>query len=185
MKKWLKIWMLTMAFVAAMTAVISTGKVEATWEDTSNIVQVSIDAYNNWNTVCTWTSYYFNDLSASSEVQTGSRTGNITCVFWNRTGTSVTLQLSWDLVHRDDSTLFIPRANVKLKNGTWTDTPTGIVTVSTEASNAVEFHASPVTLVTKTANKIGDASGTNLEISLTIPEWQPNGTYEWTLVLTF
>ena len=45
MKKWLKIWMLSMAFVAAMTAVVSTGKVEA--QSTANN-QVQVVIISSW-----------------------------------------------------------------------------------------------------------------------------------------
>lgn len=182
MKKGLKLWMLAVALLATMTAVISTGKVEAE-NDTSNKVTVQIDAYNEWKTQCTWSSYTFNYESNFAE-HTEVETWFVTCKFWNQTWSTVTLQLSWDLVHNTEASINIPKENVKLKNGSWNAIPT---TLGTAPSNTTyqDLSTNPVTLFNKNIKLVWDASWTNLEIQVTIPAWQPGGTYEGTLVLTY
>lgn len=183
MKKWLKIWMLTMAFLAAMTTVISTGKVEAQAADpdTSNYVRVSINAYNNWQNDCSGTNYIFN-FTGSTQEQTDSKTGTITCVLGNKTWQAITLQLSWDLT-AEWVDLPIPRGNISFTNGTWTRVPEDLGTAWEPWTSA--FGDTPKTLFNKAGNKIWDASGTNLTIEVKVPAWQPDGTYQGTLVLTF
>jgi len=180
MKKWLKIWMLTMAFLATMTAVVSTGKVQAD-QDASKVVQVTITEYNGWNNNCTLEDYIFSfDASTQSQNQTTGH--DIVCKFWNATGVAVTLQLQGDLTNLDGA--IISSGNVKVTNGTWNDNPSDLgeeTSVSGLAINGEYWQ----TLFNKTGNTIWDATWVNVEITVTVPGWTPNGTYEGTLVLTF
>ena len=179
MKKWLKIWMLAMAFLAAMTTVISTGKVNAeTWD---NKVTVEISPYNGGVNSCSWDDYQFN-FSWSADVQTGTISWNINCIFWKHWQQVVSIALEWALTSEEST---IATSQLKLKNGTWTWTPTDLGTQATDAANFVLFDGDGVSLFNKAANKIWDASGTNIEIQIVVPAWQPNGTYTGTLVLTF
>lgn len=177
--------MLAMAFLATMTAVVSTGKVSADpTTDTSNIVRVSIDAYNGWVNSCSWSDYIF-DLNASTQQQVVSiNTWIVTCIFWNSTWKAVTLQLAGDLTHQSLEGVNIPKENIKLTNGTWTVDPSWLGSAGPSWKDTF-YNEWWKTLFTKNANMIWDASGTNLSIEVTVPAWQPNGTYEWTLVLTF
>ena len=182
MKKGLKLWMLAVAFLATMTAVISTGKVEAE-DNVNNEVTVEISSYNGGLNNCTWDNYFFS-FSGTSSVQTGTTGGTIKCAFWSHSSWTVTLQLSWDLTNSDKIT--IPSSNVKIKNWTWTSAPETLGD-GTSMSEFVNFGKTDaiVTLYNKNDNKIWDATWTNIEIQVVVPEWQPDGTYTWTLVLTF
>ena len=94
MKKGLKLWMLAVAFLAAMTAVVSTGKVAAlSWD---NKVEVEISPYNWWVNDCSWSDYKF-AFSGSAAVQTGTKTWYISCAFWQHAQIAVTLELTWTL----------------------------------------------------------------------------------------
>jgi len=185
MKKWLKIWVVALAIAATATTLISTGNVKA-GNETDKQVIVTINQYNNWNSNCTWETYTLN-FDASSAEQTKVDTGDINCVFGNKIDGAVSLLLSWDLVHTEDSTIIIPRANVKLKNGTWTSVPTDLGSgVTTNTSSFVNFHEGlGSALYNKNLNKIGDTTWANIEIQVTVPAWSPDGTYNGMLVLSY
>lgn len=181
MKKWLKIWMLTMAFLAAMTVAVSTWKVNAE-QDSTKKVEVSISDYNSGNNNCVLEDYTFS-VEAKTEDQTVSTGHTISCIFWDASQKTVTLELSGDL---SNWSTIIPATWVKLTNATWVSTPDDIIQQQYPHEGGDTFIiGSGASLVTKFANKIGDATWTNVEISVTIPAWTPNGTYEGTLVLTF
>lgn len=178
MKKWLKIWMLTMAFVAAMTAVVSTGKVSAEEGKSSNEVQVVIGKYNDWKNTCTWGNFLFN-FDASIDEQHDSTWNVFECKFGESSQKAITLQLSWDLTSA--SGFVISWENVKLSNTVWTKNPDGIWNNTAITSWDAK---SLQTLFNKNEKTIWDASWT-VTIDLTVPAWQPDGTYQGTLVLTF
>ena len=181
MKKWLKLWMLTMAFVAAMTAVVSTGKVEAQ-STANNQVQVEISPYNGGVNDCSWDDYQFY-VSWSSAEQSAVISWNINCIFWKHDWWAVTIQLNWDLTSSDGHT--ISWNNVKIKNGAWTWTPSDLGAQDSSANDFINFVSTWASLFNKNSAKIWDASGTNIEIQVVVPAWQPNGTYSGTLVLYF
>ena len=123
MKKGLKLWMLAVALVATMTAVISTGKVQAGEGDltANNQVQVVIWQYNSGQNTCSWGNFLF-EFTASTEEQTGSTSNVFECKFWNSAQKTVTLQLDWDLTSTS-GWYVISWENVKLSNTVWTKTP--------------------------------------------------------------
>lgn len=178
MKKWLKIWMLTMAFVAAMTAVVSTGKVEAQ-STANNEVQVVIGKYNDWVNTCSWGNFLFN-FNASVDEQHDSTWNVFECKFGESSQKAITLQLSWDLTSTS-GWFIISWENVKLSNTVWTKNPDGLWTNTAITSwYATDYN----TLFNKNAKTIWDASW-SVTIDITVPAWQPDGTYQGTLVLTF
>ena len=180
MKKWLKLWMLAVAFVAAMTAVVSTGKVEATGgQDNSKKVQVTINEYNSGNNTCELENYEFT-FDASTEVQYQTTWHDITCKFWDSAASTVTLQLNQDL---SNWSAIISSGNVTLNNGTWTADPD---TLGNGASYNGQINGSVwETLFNKVADKIWNATWANVQITVEVPGWTPHGTYQGTLVLTF
>ena len=180
MRKWLKIWMLAVALLATTTAIISTGKVNATTGD--NKVQVVIWQYNDWQNTCSWGNFYFN-FNADTTGQTAS-TGNVfECKFWDPSQKTITLELSWDLkATTGETTYILSWENVKLTNEVWWMTPNGLWSNSTITTWDIKWHTQ--TLFDKVDNMVWDASG-NVVIEVTVPAWQPGGTYEGTLVLTF
>jgi len=184
MKKWLKIWVAALAIMATAATLVSTWNVKA--ENANNEVKVIIGQYNEWRSECSWENYELS-FTASSQQQVKTDTWNVNCIFGNKIDGAVQIQLSWDLVYSWDSNIYIPRANVKLKNGTWSATPADLwAGVTTNTSSFVNFHENLGTsLFNKNLNKIGDASWTNIEIEVTVPAWQPDGTYNGILVLSY
>ena len=152
------------------------------WSRWNSKIIVSIAALNSWNNTCTWENYIFPAISASPTVQTMSLSKKFQCVFWKAIQSSVTLLLSWDLT--DENGNVISWENVRLKNPEWTSQPTVLKNGNT-AFNFKTFMWLGATLFNKVWNKIWTAEWSGVEIEITVPWWTPDGTYNWTLVLTY
>lgn len=173
--------MLAMAFLATLTAVVSTGKVNAGTDSTKK-VQVVIADYNGWVNTCTLENYEFT-FDAWTQDQTDTISHMIECKFWDASVKTVQLQLQDDLSNGSTS---IAKEHVTLSNTAWSYTPNDIAWSDTYVFQNQPFYASwGKSLFTKIENKIWDATWANVDITVTVPAWTPNGTYTGTLVLTF
>lgn len=181
MKNWLKIWVVALAICATAATLVSTWNVKA--DNRDNKVEVVIGQYNSGQNTCTWTDYLFN-FTASTEQQSGTQVWTISCKFWNSSWQAVTLALDWDLELSTDNTVTIPSSNVSLTNGSWTSTPSSIAWTDPAAVSETEF-TSAKTLYNKKDNAIGDAKSEDITIKVIVDAWQPDGTYDGTLVLSY
>lgn len=181
MKNWLKIWVVALAMLATVATLASTGNVKA--EDANNRVEVIIWQYNSGQNTCTGSDYLYR-FTASTEEQEDTKTWSINCKFWNMSWQAVSIQLNGPLVLEGNSAVSIPAENVKLTNGTWTPNP-GLVADATQPTVADSTITTSTTLFNKANNTIGDADTNDIAIKVIVPEWQPDGTYNGTLVLSY
>lgn len=184
MKNWLKIWVVALAMLATVATLASTGSVKA--DDESNRVIVNIGEYNDGQNTCTWSNYEYT-FTGSTEMQTGSKSGTITCKFWNMSWQAVTLRLYGDLVLSGNGGVTIPSSHVFLTNSStdWNVSP-DVVRGSTEGTTfELQNFTETKTLFNKSNNTIGDADSDNVVITVEVPAGQPNGTYNGTLVLSY
>lgn len=174
--KWLKLWI---AVLAILWMIWGSLYMYNTAEAASNnTITLTIGAFNGWNNTCTWANYSFSATASPTE-QTKTDSHIINCAFWKTGSSTVTLQMSWNMSWPQP----IQASNIKVKN-----TQARTATPSDLGSSALTSYAalsSAQTLFTKAANKVWTWAGSAVEIQITIPAWAPNGTYNWTLVLTY
>ena len=145
-------------------------------------IVVNIAAFNWWKNTCTGENYIFSWIVAGPSLITRALTKTIQCAFWESRATSVTIQLSWDLVDENGNT--ISSWNVKIKNSARISTPLWVKS----SDNVIATYTwlnNTITLFNKAANVIWTAEWSWVDIQLEILWWTPNGTYNWTLVLTY
>ena len=184
MKNWLKIWVVALAICATAAALLSTGNVQAQ-SNSDKKVEVVIGQYNSGQNDCTWDDYLIH-FDASTVDQTGSDTWHIECKFGDKNETPVSLGLQWALELSGNTSVTIPTSRVLLTNGTWTTTPEGIEKAAAPVFTEQEFAWADVKeLFTKKVNTIGDANGTDIVITVGVSAWQPDGTYNGVLVLSY
>lgn len=179
MKKWLKLWITALAILWMMWWIITTvNNVEAATKN--NSLTLTIWAFNGWVNTCTWSDYSFSATASTTE-QTKNQSKPFSCAFWNSAAASVTLQMSWNMTWP----MTITWGNIKLKNTEWSATPTTIKNGNTAISTYTAFDSTPAVLFKKKADTIWTWAWTAVDIQLTIPAWAPNGTYNWTIVLSY
>ena len=181
MKKWLKIWVVALAMLATATTLLSTWKVEA--ENSNNKVEVIIWQYNSGQNTCTWSDYHY-FFTASTQEQHQTITWSVSCKFWKMAQQAVTVTLNGALVLSGDTSVDIPTSNVLLTNGNWTVNPNSVRGTEPAALSDATF-SSAATLFNKAWNTIGDANTEELAIKVIVPAWQPDGTYNGTLTLSY
>lgn len=181
MKKWLKIWVVALAMLATVATLASTGNVKA--EDANNRVEVVIWQYNSGQNTCTGSDYHY-VFTASTEQQEDTKTWSINCKFWNMSWQAVSIQLDGALTLESNSAVQIPAENVKLTNGTWVANPEKLADINQPGVSDSTITTS-TTLFNKANNTIGDADTNNIAIKVIVPAWQPDGTYNGTLVLSY
>ena len=153
--------------------------VEDWWEPQ---VVVNIADFNEWRNTCTWDNYVFNNIVAWPTTVTWNLVKTFQCAFWEAGGKAVTIQLSWDLEDWNGNT--ISSWNVKIKNSVWTATPSNVQSWTTAITTYTPLNQI-VTLFNKTAWVIWRAEWSWVDIEITVLWWTPDGTYNWTLVLTY
>ena len=145
-------------------------------------VIVNIAEFNWWQNTCSGSNYIFENIVAWTSTGTHTLSWVFQCAFWNgRSSSIVTLQLSGNLVADGDRV--ISGSNLMMKNSEWTVSPVWLKFADTLISTWRALTATQ-TLFQKTANLIWVASWV-VEVQLTVPWWTPDGTYNWTLVLTY
>ena len=145
-------------------------------------ITVNIAEFNGWQNTCSGSNFFFSWITAGTITTWYVLTWVFSCDFGN--GWShplVTLQLSGDLKAWD---IILSGENVKMQNSEWTSRPTGLKSADTLIDEWKWLKNSTQTLFTKTANLIWVASWV-VSVQVTVPAWQPEGTYVGTLVLTY
>ena len=150
------------------------------WWDSKVIVNIA--EFNEWRNTCTWDNYVFNNIVAWPTTVTWNLVKTFQCAFWEAGGKAVTIQLSWDLEDWNGNT--ISSWNVKIKNSTWAATPSNVQSWTTAITTYTPLNQI-VTLFNKTAWVIWRAEWSWVDIEITVLWWTPDGTYNWTLVLTY
>ena len=144
-------------------------------------VIVNIAEFNWWQNTCTWSNFIFENIQADKTSRDYELTWVFECAFWNSQSKTVTLQLSGNLVADWDRV--ISGSNVQMKNSEWTSSPVWLKFANTMISTYQALTATK-TLFQKTGSMIWIASWV-VSIQITVPAWTPDGTYNWTLVLTY
>ena len=143
---------------------------------------VNIAEFNWWQNTCTWSNFLFENIVAWTSTGTYTRSWVFECAFWNgKSSPIVTLQLSWNLVASWDRV--ISWSNLEMINSEWTVTP-GWLKFAQTLSETYKALTATQELFHKSADLIWVASWV-VTIKLTVPWWTPDGTYNWTLVLTY
>ena len=151
---------------------------ENTWEPQ---VIVNIAEFNWWQNTCTWSNYIFENIQADKTSRDYELTWVFECAFGDSQSKTVTLQLSGNLVADGDRV--ISGSNVQMKNSEWTSSPVWLKFANTLISTWRALTATQ-TLFQKTGSMIWIASWV-VSVQITVPAWTPDGTYNWTLVLTY
>ena len=144
-------------------------------------VIVNIAEFNWWQNTCTGSNYIFENIQADKVDNDYELTWVFECAFWNSQSKTVTLQLSGNLVADGDRV--ISGANVQMKNSEWTSSPVWLKFANT-ILNTYQALTATKTLFQKTGSMIWIASWV-VSVQITVPAWTPDGTYNWTLVLTY
>ena len=145
-------------------------------------VIVNIADFNSWQNTCSGSNFLFENIVAWTSTGTYTRSWVFECAFGNgKSNPTVTLQLSWNLVASWDRV--ISWSNLEMKNTEWSVTPWWLKFAQTLIDT---WHALTETqiLFKKSTDLIWVASWV-VTIQLTVPWWTPDGTYNWTLVLTY
>ena len=143
-------------------------------------VIVNIAEFNWWQNTCTWSNFIFENIQADKTSRDYELTWVFECAFWDSQSKTVTLQLSGNLVADGDR--IISGSNVQMKNSEWTSSPVWLKFANT--LNAYQALTATKILFQKTGSMIWRASWV-VSIQITVPAWTPDGTYNWTLVLTY
>lgn len=179
MKKWLKLWITALAILWMMWWIITTvNNVEAATKN--NSLTLTIWPFNGWVNTCTWSDYSFTATASTSD-QNVHQSKSFSCAFWATASSTVTLQMSWNMTWP----VTISSGSVKLKNTEWTATPSALKSTTNAISTFTAFNTTPAVLFSKAANKIWTWAWSAIDIQVTIPAWAPNGTYNWTIVLSY
>ena len=147
-----------------------------------SLIVVNIAAFNSWMNTCSGEDYIFSGITAGTTARSYDLSKTFQCAFWDAGQTTVTLQLSGNLT--DQNWNSISSSNVKIKNLAWMSTPE---TLQWPSSEIVEYLplSEIQTLFNKATYKIWTAEWTWVNIQITVPAWTPDGTYDWTLVLSY
>ena len=168
-------WYVTI-YSCAASSFIAVG-VENGWEPQ---VIVNIWQFNWWQNTCTWSNFIFENIQADKTSRDYELTWVFECAFGDSQSKTVTLQLSGNLVADGDRV--ISGVNVQMKNSEWTSSPVWLKFANT--LSAYQALIATKTLFQKTGSMIWIASWV-VSIQITVPAWTPDGTYNWTLVLTY
>ena len=145
-------------------------------------IMVNISDFNSWQNTCTGSNFLFENIVAWTSTGTYTRSWVFECAFGNgKSSPIVTLQLSWNLVASWDRV--ISWSNLEMINSEWTVTP-GWLKFAQTLSETYKALTATQELFHKSADLIWVASWV-VTIKLTVPWWTPDGTYNWTLVLTY
>lgn len=175
MKNWLKLWIATVAVLCAFAISISwTNKAEA-----AKKITVTLNTWTITDSCDDIADYAFTWTVSLSEQTLAEKSNNLKCTFAKTSSQTVTIQssqLSWPINVPANNILLTSVANCSAKS--WS-----IASWTCLAKNSSQLW-SAVEVMNKAENTIWSATMA-IKIKVKMPAWAPQGTYNWTLTVTW